>query len=90
MTIPRDVTESDMSGQTAIFGFVYRPSTKVRFGLDYENTQSNQALTRTDLFDYDQFNLDWRFGAWKGFSVNGRLAVRRNSNDALDIDLPVR
>ncbi len=81
-----NVTESDMSGQTAIFGFVYRPSTKVRFGLDYENTQSNQALTRTDLFDYDQYNLDWRFGAWKGFSFNGRLAVRRNLNDALDID----
>jgi hypothetical protein len=81
-----EVAESDMSQQTAIVGFVYRPSTKVRFGLDYENTQSNQALTRTDLVDYDQYNLDWRFGAWKGISVNGRLAVRRNINDALDIN----
>jgi len=81
-----EVTESDMTGQTGIFGFVYRPSTRLRVGFDYENTRSDQPLTRTDLLDYDQFNLDARFGAWKGFSINGRLAVRRNSNDALDID----
>jgi hypothetical protein len=80
------VSESDMTGQTGIFGLVYRPSTRLRVGFDYENTWSDQPLTRTDLLDYDQFNLDARFGTWKGFSINGRLAVRRNSNDATDID----
>ena len=84
---PGESTESDMTSQTGIFGLVYRPNTRLRVGFDYENNRSNEPLTRTDLFDYDQFNLDARFGAWKGFSINGRLAVRRNSNDASDIDL---
>jgi hypothetical protein len=80
-----DAQTSEMSQNTAIFGLVFRPTRMVRLGVDYENTQSNQALTRTDLFDYDDFNFDMRIGSWKGFTVNSRVGIRRNSNDASDI-----
>ncbi|MBZ5497119.1 MAG: hypothetical protein LAP85_12005 [Acidobacteriia bacterium] len=82
-----DTATSSSSRNTGILGLVYRPGGWLRFGADYENTQTNRALTRTDLFNYDQINLDWRVGTWKGFSFNGRIGLRHNKNNAPDIGL---
>ncbi|MBP1595893.1 MAG: hypothetical protein H6Q05_1270 [Acidobacteria bacterium] len=72
---------------TALAGLTYRPGSWLRVGFDYENTSTDRALTRTDLYNYDRINLDLRMGSWKGFSLNGRLSLRNNTNPAPDIDL---
>jgi hypothetical protein len=85
-----DVTTAQMIRNTAIIGMVYRPGRWLRLGIDYENTQTNRPTMRNDLFAYDQFNLDWKLGAWKGLSFNGRIGIRDNKDTAPDIGLKGR
>jgi hypothetical protein len=82
-----DVTTSNVSRGTGLVGMVYRPGKWLRFGMDFEETRSNQVMTRIDPFDYYQVNIDWRIGAWKGLSFNGRIGLRSNKNAVPDIDL---
>ncbi|MGD0309362.1 MAG: hypothetical protein ABSC02_08735 [Acidobacteriota bacterium] len=85
-----DVNSVDAAVNTAIVGMVYRPGSWLRLGLDFENNTTNRAITRTDLFDYDSLNLDWRIGSWKGFSASGRFTARHNSDPASDISYKAR
>jgi hypothetical protein len=80
-----DQNSVDAVVNTRIVGMVYRPGPWLRVGFDYENNSSNRAITRTDLFDYDSLNVDWRVGSWKGLSVSGRFTARQNSDPANDI-----
>ena len=82
-----DVSTSNVSRGTGLVGMVYRPGRWLRFGLDFEETRSNRVMTRIDPFDYYQVNIDWRIGAWKGLSFNGRIGLRSNKNAVPDIDL---
>ncbi len=80
-----DAQSSYFSAKAVSVGVAYRPSRNLRLGMDYTNNQTNQPLTRTDLLNYDQFNFDWNVGSWMGFTVNGKVAVQRNSNKVTDI-----
>jgi hypothetical protein len=82
----RNAEKASLSRNTALVGFDYRPGQKLRVGFGYENNRANNPLVRTTLLDYDRFNVDWRFGPWKGFTLNGRVSVLRNSDPANDID----
>ncbi len=82
-----EVTTSDATQNTAIVGLTYRPGRWLRFGIDYENTQTNRPLTRTDLFNYDQVTVDWRVGAWYGLSFSGKIGARNYKDGAPDIGL---
>lgn len=90
-----EITSTDPDGSTtnnlirngAFVGVGYHPAKWLRFGVDYEKTKTNMPMTRNDLFKYDQVNIDWRVGAWKGLSFNGKVGIKRNSNDAADIGL---
>ncbi len=77
----------NVTQQTGIGGFSYSRGQWLRLMLDYENTHSDDALMRTDLFDYDQFRFDWRVRLKKNLSTTGRVAFLRNSNAQSDIDL---
>lgn len=74
------------SRQTAIAGFYFTRGQWLHLGLDYENNTTNGALTRTSLVNYDRFKLDWRVGAWRHLSVNGRVALLHNRNPLADVD----
>ncbi len=79
-----DIADTNHSRRAALVGLVYRPGRWLRLDLDYEKTKTNAPITRTDLFNWDQFNFDWRVGSWKGLSFNGRVSVQRNSDPAID------
>jgi hypothetical protein len=77
--------------QSAVsIGLTYRPGRWLRMGFDYEKTRPDAAFTRTELYEYDQFNFDMRIGAWKGLSFNGKVGFQRNTNPAGDIDFHSR
>ena len=82
-----EMQNSYSTQNTALAGLTYRPGSWLRVGFDYENTSTNRALTRTDLYAHDRINLDLRVGSWKGFTLNGRLSLRGNKNTAPDIGL---
>jgi hypothetical protein len=82
-----DIATSNVSRGTGLVGMVYRPGKWLRFGLDFEETRSNQVMTRIDQYDYYQVNMDWRIGSWNGLSFNGRIGLRSNKNAVPDIDL---
>ena len=70
-----------------IAGFSYRHGQRVSLSLDYENAGSDQALMRTDLFDYDQFRFHWRARITNSLSTDGKIAFLRNRNEASEVDL---
>ena len=71
----------------ALAGVVYRQK-KMHLAVDFEKNQpDDNAIVRTDLFDYYQVKFDWRVGPWKGFSFNGNVALLDNKNPQADIDL---
>lgn len=86
----QDVAATNVSRNTGLVGIVYRPGSWLRLDVDYENTQTNRPATRTDLFDYDRFNIDLRTGSWKGFNFNGRISLQNNKLPSSDIDLKGR
>jgi hypothetical protein len=77
---------ASLSHHTALVGIQYRRAQWMKLSFDYENNNPDNALTRTDLFDYDQFKFTWRVGSWKGFSANGSVSALRNKNPQSDID----
>lgn len=85
-----DVATTNVSRNTGLVGLVYRPGSWLRLDVDYENTQTNRPVTRTDLFNYDRFNIDLRTGSWKGFSFNGRISLQNNRLPSSDINFKGR
>jgi hypothetical protein len=78
---------SSYKQNSGIVGLVYRRARWLKLGFDYEKNKSDGTLTRTDLFNFDQYRFDWRIGSWHHFSTTGKIWGLRNSNDQTDIDL---
>ena len=74
------------SRNTAIAGLYFTRGQWLHLNLDYENNTTNGAITRTSLFNFDRFKLDWRIGSWKHLSVNGRVALLHNRDPLSDVD----
>jgi len=85
-----DVSATNVSRNTGLVGLVYRPGSWLRLGVDYENTQTNRPVTRTDLFNYDRLNIDLRAGSWKGFNFNGRVFLQNNRLPSSDLNFKGR
>lgn len=81
-----DSETASYTKQTGIVGFSFNRGQWLTLGLDYEKNFKNQAITRTDLLDYDQFKFDWKVRATKSLSLRGRVAYLKNTNDQSDID----
>jgi len=75
---------------TGLIGFVFHPVQWLHVAADYENNEPAGGLSRTDLFDYDEFKVDWRAGTWRNMSINGRVSFLKNRNGLADIDLTAR
>jgi len=81
-----DSRQATLRRDTAIAGLAFRSGRWLRLSLDYEHNSSDQGLTRSDLYNYDQAKLDWQLGSWKNISANGCVAFLRNRNPQSDID----
>jgi hypothetical protein len=56
-------------------------------GLDFERSRSDQVLTRSDPFHYDELRFDWRLRRGEKLSTSGRVSLLRNRNGQNEIDL---
>ena len=84
---PLEPDSSSYTQNSGIVGLTYRRARWLRLGFDYEKNKSTGNLTRTDLFNFDQFRFDWRIGSWHHLSTTGKIWGLRNSNNQPDIDL---
>ena len=82
-----DSERAEYKRNTGIFGVVVKPAKWLHVTADYENNEPAGGLTRTDLYDYDEVKVGWRAGPWRNMSVNGRVSLLGNRNEAPDIDL---
>lgn len=75
-----------LTRQTAIAGLAYRQGRWLHLSLDYENTQTDRVLTRTELLDYSEFRFGWRVRAGTRWSTTGSVSILENDNGQADID----
>jgi hypothetical protein len=69
---------------TALVGMYYRPGRWLHLSFAHESNRTDRPLTRTDLHDYGQSDLDLRLGPWKNLSLQGRVSILSNRNPAPD------
>jgi hypothetical protein len=78
---------AEYTQHTGIAGLSFRRGSWMQLAFDYEKNDTDAALTRTDLLNFDQFRFDWRIGPWRKITTSGRVSVLRNSNNQEDVDL---
>lgn len=81
---------ADITQETEIYGFAYRPGRRLYMALDLEMTDSTGLLTRTDLLDYNELRFDWRVTPMKNLTLGGRVGFLYNRNRQLDVNLRAR
>lgn len=83
----RDRRNGRSGKDTALVGMHYRPGRWFYLSFAHECNWADRPLTRTDLHDYGQTDLDLRLGPWNNLSLQGRISILSNRNPAPDTKL---